>query len=178
MFNFMRKRRGSAMMQVLVLGSIIASIVILLLRFAVTRTVNITKTRRMIAAKAYAEGCMAQFTSVAFRRELHGRPPYDNTSGVYDLQNDFMLQAIGEGGFPSMSSGNFICRIIPGPGPGLSGPGVPDPGPAATPIEKTMCFEAVPEHGMVLTNDAKTFLGAPARLMRVTINVDNADQLR
>jgi hypothetical protein len=68
-------KRGSALMQVLVLGGVIASIVILLLRFSVNRTVNVARTARTIEARAYAEGCMAHFTTLAALREMHGLPP-------------------------------------------------------------------------------------------------------
>lgn len=67
--------KGSALMQVLVLGSVIAAIVLLVLRFSVTRTTNIVKTKRRVAAKAYAEACMAQYNSIAMERELNGLPP-------------------------------------------------------------------------------------------------------
>lgn len=62
-------------MQVLVLGAIIASIVILMMRFTVTRTVNVLKTKNIIAAKIYAESCIAQYTAVAVALELKGLPP-------------------------------------------------------------------------------------------------------
>lgn len=74
MFN---NKKGSALMQVLVLGGVIAGIVVLLLRFSTARTVNVVKTLRKMPAKAYAEGCMAQFTAAAMLRELRGRPPGD-----------------------------------------------------------------------------------------------------
>ncbi len=72
---FRMNNRGSALMQVLVLGSVIAAIVLLVLRFSVTRTTNIVKTKRRVAAKAYAEACMAQYNSIAMERELNGLPP-------------------------------------------------------------------------------------------------------
>ncbi|MDR0734814.1 MAG: hypothetical protein LBG16_03895 [Elusimicrobiota bacterium] len=76
-----KNKKGSALMQVLVLGGVIAGIVVLLLRFSTARTVNVVKTLRKMPAKAYAEGCMAQFTAAAMLRELHGRPPSDGSGG-------------------------------------------------------------------------------------------------
>ena len=70
----LRGRRGSALIQVLVLGGVIAGIIVLLLRFSVARTLNVSKTTHKLAAKAYAEGCMAEFTAAAMLRELHGLP--------------------------------------------------------------------------------------------------------
>jgi hypothetical protein len=77
-------KKGSALLQVLVLGSIIASVVILLLRFSITRTTNVVKTTRKLAAKAYAEGCLAKFTAETMLRELHGLPPLLSTGGPDD----------------------------------------------------------------------------------------------
>ena len=68
-------KRGSALMQVMVMGSIIAAIIIMLMRFAIGRTSNMLKTKRVIASKAYAEGCIAQYNAVAVERALDGVPP-------------------------------------------------------------------------------------------------------
>lgn len=68
-------RKGSALMQVLVLGSVIASIVLLVLRLSITRTTNVVKTKRKVSAKAYAEACLAQYNAVSMTREEKGLPP-------------------------------------------------------------------------------------------------------
>lgn len=68
-------KKGSALMQVMIMGSIIAAIIIMLMRFAVGRTSNMLKTKRTIASKAYAEGCIAQYNAVAVERALAGIPP-------------------------------------------------------------------------------------------------------
>lgn len=72
---FLRNRKGSALMQVLVLGSVIAAIVMLVLRLAITRTTNVVKTKRKVSAKAYAESCLAQYNAIAMVREENGLPP-------------------------------------------------------------------------------------------------------
>ena len=72
MFYFNKK--GSALMQVMVLGSVIAAIIIMLMRFAVGRTGNMLKTKRVVQAKAYAEGCIAQYNTMAMERALEGYP--------------------------------------------------------------------------------------------------------
>ena len=69
------KKNGSALMQVLVLGGVIAGVVILLLRFSLVRASNVVKTSRKISAKAFTEGCMADLTARAMMNELYGRPP-------------------------------------------------------------------------------------------------------
>lgn len=68
-------KKGSALMQVMVLGSIIAAIIIMLMRFSLGRTSNMLKTKRVIASKAYAEGCIAQYNARAVERAMAGEPP-------------------------------------------------------------------------------------------------------
>lgn len=46
-------KKGSALMQVMVLGSIIAAIIVMLMRFSVGRTANMLKTKREIQAKPF-----------------------------------------------------------------------------------------------------------------------------
>ena len=79
MFYFNKK--GSALMQVMVLGSVIAAIIVMLMRFAVGRTGNMLKTKRVIQAKAYAEGCIAQYNTMAMERALEGFPVPVNSDG-------------------------------------------------------------------------------------------------
>lgn len=67
-------------MQVLVLGSVIAAIVLLVLRLAMTRTTNVVKTKRKVSAKAYAESCMAQYNAIAMVREEYGLPPLSSST--------------------------------------------------------------------------------------------------
>lgn len=74
MFISMRNRKGSALMQVLVLGSVIATIVLLVLRFAMSRTTNVVKTKRRVVSKAVAEACYAQINAIITARELAGKP--------------------------------------------------------------------------------------------------------
>lgn len=75
-------RKGSALMQVMVMGSIIAAIIIMLMRFAVGRTSNMLKTKRIISSKAYAEGCIAQYNAIAVQRALDGVPPLLDANNV------------------------------------------------------------------------------------------------
>jgi hypothetical protein len=77
--RFITNKKGSALLQVLIMGSIIASISVLLLRFAVTRTTNMVKTTRKIPARMYAEACMSQITLDAVGNEFIGRPPRFDT---------------------------------------------------------------------------------------------------
>jgi len=67
-------KKGSALMQVMVLGSIIAAIIVMLMRFSVGRTANMLKTKREVQAKAFMEGCLAQYNTMAMERALKGYP--------------------------------------------------------------------------------------------------------
>ena len=83
---FLRNKKSSALMQVLVLGSVIAAVVLLVLRLAMTRTTNVVKTKRKVSAKAYAESCLSQYNAIAMVREENGLPPITsfqcNVAGV------------------------------------------------------------------------------------------------
>lgn len=81
---FLNNKKGSALMQVLVLGSVIAAVVLLVLRLAMTRTTNVVKTKRKVSAKAYAESCLAQYNAIAMVREEKGLPPISTFSCVVD----------------------------------------------------------------------------------------------
>jgi len=72
--NF-KNKKGSALLQVLVLGTVIAAIVLLVLRVAMTRVTNVTKTRRKVSAKSFAESCISQYEAMAMTREENGLPP-------------------------------------------------------------------------------------------------------
>ncbi|MDR1684472.1 MAG: hypothetical protein LBR90_03320 [Elusimicrobiota bacterium] len=80
--KILKNKKGSALLQVLVIGALIATFSVVILRFSFTRTINTVKTTRYVAAKNYAEGCMAWFTADAMLRELVGRPPDISWSGA------------------------------------------------------------------------------------------------
>lgn len=69
-----KNNRGSALMQVMVMGSIIAAIIVMLMRFSMGRTSNMLKTKRVVASKSYAEGCIAQYNTIAMERAMKGIP--------------------------------------------------------------------------------------------------------
>lgn len=73
-------KKGSALMQVMVLGSIIAAIIVMLMRFSVGRTTNMLKTKRTVEAKEFFEACMAQYNTMAMERAMAGYPPYIDPS--------------------------------------------------------------------------------------------------
>jgi len=68
-------KKGSALMQVLVIGLIVATFAILMLRYAVTRSSNITRTERILETEVVAESCLGQYMTYLAYAELHGKPP-------------------------------------------------------------------------------------------------------
>ncbi|MBQ4493827.1 MAG: hypothetical protein II972_04440 [Elusimicrobiaceae bacterium] len=50
--------KGSALVQVLVLGALIATIVVVLLKFSITRTSNMVQTKSLVGSKMAVQGCM------------------------------------------------------------------------------------------------------------------------
>ncbi|MBO4707306.1 MAG: hypothetical protein J5594_01945 [Elusimicrobiaceae bacterium] len=68
-------KKGSALMQVLVIGLIIATFAILILRYAVTRSANISRTARVLEADIVADSCLEQYMSFLAAADLSGMPP-------------------------------------------------------------------------------------------------------
>ncbi len=69
-------RKGSALLQVLVLSAVISTIVVVLLKFAITRTSNTIQTKYMVGTKLAMESCMSALNEEELRRLNEGRAPY------------------------------------------------------------------------------------------------------
>ena len=67
-------KKGSALMQVLVIGLIVAAFAVLMLRYAVTRSANLTRTSRILAAQIIADSCLDQYMAYMATSELLGQP--------------------------------------------------------------------------------------------------------
>lgn len=67
-------KKGSALMQVLVIGLIIATFSVMILRYAVTRSANLTRTNRILSSQIVAESCLDQYMAFQATAELSGRP--------------------------------------------------------------------------------------------------------
>ena len=72
-------RRGSALMQVMVIGLIVAAFAVLILRYAVTRSSNLSRTDRILRTQITADSCLDQYMSFLAINELHGVPPSSGT---------------------------------------------------------------------------------------------------
>lgn len=67
-------KRGSALMQVLVVGLIVAAFAVLMLRYAVTRSANLSRTERILESQIVADSCMDQYMAAFAMSELYGQP--------------------------------------------------------------------------------------------------------
>lgn len=70
-------KKGSALMQVMVIGLIVAAFAVLMLRYAVTRSANLSRTSRILESQIIADSCLDQYMSFQAAAELSGKPPYD-----------------------------------------------------------------------------------------------------
>ena len=70
-------KRGSALMQVLVIGLIVAAFAVLMLRYAVTRSANLSRTERILESQIMADSCLDQYMAFQAAAELAGEPPCD-----------------------------------------------------------------------------------------------------
>ena len=72
-------KRGSALMQVMVIGLIIAAFAVLILRYAVTRSSNLSRTDRILRTQITADSCLDQYMSFIAISELNGIAPSSTT---------------------------------------------------------------------------------------------------
>jgi len=68
-------KRGSALMQVLVVGLIVAAFAVLMLRYAITRSANLSRTERILESEIIADSCLDQYMAYWAQAELSGRDP-------------------------------------------------------------------------------------------------------
>lgn len=68
--------KGSALLQVLVLSAVIATIVVVLLKFSITRTSNAIQTKHVVGAKSAMQACMSLLNEEELNRMTQGRAPY------------------------------------------------------------------------------------------------------
>ena len=66
-------KKGSALMQVMVVGLIISAFSVLMLRYAVTRSANLTRTERILESRVVADSCLDQYMAYYAEMELSGR---------------------------------------------------------------------------------------------------------
>ena len=102
-------KKGSALMQVLVIGLIVATFAILILRYAITRSANLSRTARIFESDIVADSCLDQYMAFQAAADLSGIPPssldmdcatYTNGTsdsitmyghGATDIDNSYMM---------------------------------------------------------------------------------------
>ena len=67
-------KRGSALMQVMVIGLIVAAFSVMILRYAITRSANLTRTDRILQSQIIADSCLEQYMAYIATAELYGMP--------------------------------------------------------------------------------------------------------
>lgn len=68
--------KGSALLQVLVLSALIATIVVVLLKFSITRTSNMVQTKHVVSSELAVQGCMSMLNEEEVNRLNNGLLPY------------------------------------------------------------------------------------------------------
>lgn len=76
-------KKGSALLQVLVLSALISTIVVILLKFSVTRTGNMVQTKTIVGSKLAMQSCMSILAEEEINRINTGRPPYFEENESY-----------------------------------------------------------------------------------------------
>lgn len=66
-------KKGSALMQVLVVGLVVAAFSVLMLRYAITRSANLSRTERILESQIVADSCLDQYMAYWAQAELSGR---------------------------------------------------------------------------------------------------------
>ena len=96
-------KKGSALMQVMVIGLIIATFSVMILRYAITRSANLTRTTRILSSQISAESCLDQYMAFMATAELSGEPPCS-------LNMDCLL-IYGSSELPNMATSPMAARL-------------------------------------------------------------------
>ncbi len=72
-------KRGSALMQVMVIGLIVAAFSVLILRYAVIRSSNLSRTDRLLKTQIVADSCLDQYMNNLALHEFYGVHPSTET---------------------------------------------------------------------------------------------------
>ena len=94
-------KKGSALMQVMVVGLIVAAFSVLMLRYAITRSANLSRTERILESQIVADSCLDQYMALWAESELYGQPIANNAMNcIYytstgTLSNITMTTTIG-----------------------------------------------------------------------------------
>lgn len=104
--------KGSALVQVLVLSALISTIVVVLLKFAMTRSSNMVQMKNTVGARLAVQGCMAQLNEVEIARANNGQVPYfeENTTFTCSFDN-YMIEAT-RGNYANNNRRDFSPGVV------------------------------------------------------------------
>lgn len=82
-------KKGAALLQVLVLSALIATIVVVLLKFSITRAANALQTKHTLQTKIAIQSCLNLLSEEDSVRISQGQVPYlyENNSYTCDINN-------------------------------------------------------------------------------------------
>lgn len=104
--------KGSALMQVLVLSALIVTIVVVLLKFSITRTSNMVQTKTVISAKMAVQGCMAFLNEEEIQRVNDGRLPYFEENTTYHCSYSNYIIDITRGTYNNNNTQDYAAGIV------------------------------------------------------------------
>ncbi len=102
--------KGSALLQVLVLSAVIATIVVVLLKFSITRTSNTIQTKHVVGAKTAMQSCMTLLNEEELNRMTQGLSPYFEENDEFPCSYSNYSAVIRRGN--SFSHGEGIVRPL------------------------------------------------------------------
>ena len=88
--GYKMSKKGSALMQVLVIGLVVAAFAVMILRYAITRSANLSRTDRILQSQMVADSCLDQYMAYQATAELYGRPWSTGTFVCYYYSSDDM----------------------------------------------------------------------------------------
>ena len=106
-------KRGSALMQVLVIGLIIAGFAVLILRYAITRSANLSRTDRILQSQVIADSCLEQYMFYLSAAELYGMPYSTNNfnCSYFTHENNMNIIEMAPGAQPVFVNGSSITAV-------------------------------------------------------------------
>ena len=88
--GYKMSKKGSALMQVLVIGLVIAAFAVMILRYAITRSANLSRSDRILQSQMISDSCMDQYMAYQATAELYGQPWSTGTFVCYYYSADDM----------------------------------------------------------------------------------------
>ncbi|MBR4508965.1 MAG: hypothetical protein IKP23_05830 [Elusimicrobiaceae bacterium] len=104
--------KGSALVQVLVLGALIATIVVVLLKFSITRTSNMVQTRNIVTSKLAVQGCFARLNEEEIRRATEGLPPYFEEESTFPCASDNYTITVTRGNYENNNHRDHSTGVV------------------------------------------------------------------